>query len=110
MFKEGFASLAVCFCPFFCIFRAQSLKVPCSRQKCHMLIRAQTAKAPSRLTTRRGFADFKKGEEFLIKYYPRFLSTNAAAASMSIAGAMLIAGAPVFGFFSPLLSPLEAII
>ncbi len=70
----------------------------------------KTAKAPSRLTTRRGFAVFKKGEEFLIKYYPRFLSTNAAAASTSIAGAMLIAGAPVFGFFSPLLSPLEAII
>ena len=69
----------------------------------------KTAKAPSRLTTRRGFADFKKGEEFLIKYYPRFLSTSAAAASTSTAGAMLITGAPVFGFCSPLEAPFAAI-
>ena len=109
MFKEGFACSV--FLPVLLHFSCSKPQSPMLKAKMSYAYPcSKTAKAPSRLTTRRGFADFKKGEEFLIKYYPRFLSTNAAAASTSIAGAMLIAGAPVFGFFSPLLSPLEAII
>ena len=73
-----------------------------------------SASAPLCLTTQRGAAvllKHLKGRRSDSQFnYLCFLSTSAAAASTSTAGAMLITGAPVWGFCSPLAAAFAVIL